>query len=813
VLTPQEETYLRGLRNKGQPLVIGYSYELQMPSYTDGAMLPLSDVLRDVLNIPVELVKSSRTSAHRQLKTGELDYYGPAPAYEAAEDFEVLGPLYNASMMVVSRVSDPVGGPLNLRGARVGLLEDTPLRGALANYLAPIGDGGDSSVTRFTDMHEMISALANGRIDCLATVYGIELELAQYAALQYEFQIGGADAEMGMLTESPEYRELTAIVNRYLRETGGISGEIETIRRAAILQNARIRLRDDISEVQRTVAEQGHTEARVFNTGMLFPVCYEQDGEMQGVVPEIHEVFTTLTGLNVRYENTDSYPEGVEAALADLAAGRLLAIVGLPREAKLGGDDRFQYSPAIWEDNLGLYAYRDIPDLRGLRVGTSVIAGSNADLTTLTGLSPVVYHSRPAFYEALHNGEVEAGFLSEAMYHYVYTVRGDTGLRAVTGLSVPSSEHVLFNSVNTAFNAVYNESLRLYKLIYPENVTLWKGQADEIRASDLRLSDARLESAVVFAVLFALLFLALVFFLRRYFAYDRQIARLLHAQQTIDFLWINTRSGRISSKGEYPLLRLWGFPVRKRNLRLSALEDMIDLELRGGYQAALEIMNQEKTRLHIADRTVTAPIDGLPRHFRQYLHKLNGHRMMAFVQDVTEERERTEELTHIASTDYLSNLQTRRAMSELLARRSEELLQSGGGAFLAMFDIDDFKKVNDTYGHEIGDRVLKMVAEAIQNTPGCERNTSRWGGEEFLLLLESGSLDEAIQRIEDILRDIENREVRITDKKSVHVTVSAGVAELDPHRGVTDSVTRADAGLYRAKREGKNCVRTVPEGF
>lgn len=128
---------------------------------------------------------------------------------------------------------------------------------------------------------------------------------------------------------------------------------------------------------------------------------------------------------------------------------------------------------------------------------------------------------------------------------------------------------------------------------------------------------------------------------------------------------------------------------------------------------------------------------------------------------------------------------------------------------LVMFDLDHFKRVNDSYGHQAGDIVLRTVAQLVMDTKRKEDVFARYGGEEFALLLRNTALDQAFIAGERIRRLIENMEV-IHNGRRIPTTVSVGVATLDD--GVeqpTDLIERADERLYMAKRKGRNRTETA----
>jgi len=120
-----------------------------------------------------------------------------------------------------------------------------------------------------------------------------------------------------------------------------------------------------------------------------------------------------------------------------------------------------------------------------------------------------------------------------------------------------------------------------------------------------------------------------------------------------------------------------------------------------------------------------------------------------------------------------------------------------------MLDVDYFKKVNDAYGHAIGDEVLRLVASTIRSNLRVNDVVSRFGGEEFLVLLPSTSLEQAVHVAEKIRAAI----AATPHQTAGQVTISIGVAVADPEQGDEEAaVKEADDQLYEAKRSGRNRV-------
>jgi diguanylate cyclase (GGDEF)-like protein len=121
---------------------------------------------------------------------------------------------------------------------------------------------------------------------------------------------------------------------------------------------------------------------------------------------------------------------------------------------------------------------------------------------------------------------------------------------------------------------------------------------------------------------------------------------------------------------------------------------------------------------------------------------------------------------------------------------------------VVVFDIDHFKAINDKHGHAMGDVVLREVAATISRQLRAADAVARWGGEEFLVVLPSSPVDAARACAERIRRAVSSLEVGM----GVEITVSGGVAELEPGEQVAEAIRRADTRLYEAKAAGRNRI-------
>ena len=165
-----------------------------------------------------------------------------------------------------------------------------------------------------------------------------------------------------------------------------------------------------------------------------------------------------------------------------------------------------------------------------------------------------------------------------------------------------------------------------------------------------------------------------------------------------------------------------------------------------------------------------------------------------------------------SNRDRLTNLANRGFFDESLARLGALSARSGEPVAVAMFDVDHFKKFNDTYGHPAGDAALRAVAELLGNSFRSTDLVARYGGEEFAGLFPGMSMEDAERRLETLRGRIEKMTVRIDSIRTAKVTISIGVA-VWPEDGqeLKDALAQADYRLYQAKHTGRNRVVTTSD--
>lgn len=198
-------------------------------------------------------------------------------------------------------------------------------------------------------------------------------------------------------------------------------------------------------------------------------------------------------------------------------------------------------------------------------------------------------------------------------------------------------------------------------------------------------------------------------------------------------------------------------------------------------------------------------------HKRDALLKQNNLSLENLVYSTANELEKTredlKEFTVFAETDSLSGLANRRVAMQRFEQMLETAKQNAHHIGVLMADIDHFKNINDTYGHQVGDEVIKAVASVLLENIRKSDLAARIGGEEFLILFENGDADIVFEIAQRIREKIEKMPIKIIGFDIFHLTISLGFCSLTPKDETFEELLkRADDALYRAKKEGRNRV-------
>ncbi|MBC7955301.1 MAG: GGDEF domain-containing protein [Cytophagales bacterium] len=169
-----------------------------------------------------------------------------------------------------------------------------------------------------------------------------------------------------------------------------------------------------------------------------------------------------------------------------------------------------------------------------------------------------------------------------------------------------------------------------------------------------------------------------------------------------------------------------------------------------------------------------------------------------------------EKVRQLATRDDLTQVHNRRHITELMSIEQTQHERSGSPLCLALLDIDFFKVVNDTFGHQAGDDVLRRFAEVTQQALRTSDLLGRWGGEEFVVAFPDTGIAQAkvaLQRARDQLK----RTDFSTIAQELRITFSVGLVQIGPQEKVEAAIERADQAMYRAKTNGRDCVESDAE--
>lgn len=171
-----------------------------------------------------------------------------------------------------------------------------------------------------------------------------------------------------------------------------------------------------------------------------------------------------------------------------------------------------------------------------------------------------------------------------------------------------------------------------------------------------------------------------------------------------------------------------------------------------------------------------------------------------------------QELREQATTDQLTGLLNRRAMDHFLEQAYARAKRHGATFSLILGDLDHFKRVNDGYGHNVGDIVLQETARRLGSNMRAQDALCRWGGEEFLMLLPETDLDGAMHLAEKVRLSLAD-EPMLAGEHSIPQTISLGVTSCHGRNGIESAIKRADDALYQAKENGRNRTQAIASPY
>lgn len=187
--------------------------------------------------------------------------------------------------------------------------------------------------------------------------------------------------------------------------------------------------------------------------------------------------------------------------------------------------------------------------------------------------------------------------------------------------------------------------------------------------------------------------------------------------------------------------------------------------------------------------------------------------LMKNVQAFITQARRLERAFAAASSDLdtLTGIQNRHAMRRALERRHDRMERTSARATIALVDLDHFKKVNDTFGHHAGDYVLTVAAQRMLDGIRSYDQLFRYGGEEFLVLLDDAETASTLMVLERLRAGLADTPIALENGTEITQTASFGAAEINKSETIEKTIERADAALYRAKESGRNRIELAAD--
>lgn len=193
-------------------------------------------------------------------------------------------------------------------------------------------------------------------------------------------------------------------------------------------------------------------------------------------------------------------------------------------------------------------------------------------------------------------------------------------------------------------------------------------------------------------------------------------------------------------------------------------------------------------------------LSGQLENMSDYLEEIVSERTESLLDTQKELLEDNNELSRLASTDALTGLFNRNHMNDILEKEHSRYLRYGHFFGIILIDIDHFKQINDTHGHDVGDQVLTRMAQQLKSAIRNSDFIGRWGGEEFLICCTAIETDDIRSIAENIRNSIAHTEFDVIDR----LTISLGCAIIQQEESIFSLIKRSDIALYQAKNNGRN---------
>lgn len=250
---------------------------------------------------------------------------------------------------------------------------------------------------------------------------------------------------------------------------------------------------------------------------------------------------------------------------------------------------------------------------------------------------------------------------------------------------------------------------------------------------------------------------------------------------------------------------------RCRAIAAGRLEEKVDIRTKDEFDEliqAFNIMSERLTESREQNRTYQQSLEQIKNDLEirvqertRELNELNKQ----LLQEIGVRQKAEDCLAEAARTDSLTGILNRRAIWEQLEYHIIQFKRQQTPFTLLMCDLDHFKPINDTYGHDVGDVVLVKVAQKLRDSCRKQDFVSRWGGEEFLILLPDTDVQGGMSAAEKVRQKISEEPFEINNQQFA-ITVSIGVAAYVEGHSLDDCIKRADSAMYQAKHDGRNRV-------
>jgi diguanylate cyclase (GGDEF)-like protein len=235
--------------------------------------------------------------------------------------------------------------------------------------------------------------------------------------------------------------------------------------------------------------------------------------------------------------------------------------------------------------------------------------------------------------------------------------------------------------------------------------------------------------------------------------------------------------------------------------------DVSSVEIRG-IKKDLESLESDKTgdfktahkRLYTIASALEEKVEVLSKDLKSH-----NETVIKMGTKITALEEELAQATHASREDFLTKLYNKRALDEFMGHKEAEYVRHKRSYCIAMFDLDHFKKVNDTYGHEAGDMVLRAFARILKDEGRTNDIIGRFGGEEFLVILGDTTLEGAKIFSNKVREHVVEAHFMYQEKR-INLSVSVGIAQRDMYSSLANTVIGADEQLYAAKKKGRNRV-------